>query len=388
MAVVSPRESQFLTLIRRHGPLSRRELHAQTGLRPNTVGEVAGAMLERGLLREGEPDSAGPGRPRQPLEIDPARRRVIGLAFERGRVGACQVNLLGHRVGATTERSVAGPDQLVAAACALIGDIGTDRALAIGISATGFVDPATRSILTSSATMRRSPTRIAAVYDAAGHCPVLLENDMHARAAWWLLNQGADAAAAEDVLLIDLRDGAIGAALLVNGRPNRGCIIGGNELGHTRLPVETDVCFCGQTGCLERICSSAFLRRLTGDGRANLAERAAHFDATDAAVGRIASLVAMGIANAINFVRPNRVVLAGGLTDALPFCNDLLGRVRGLLLAPLAERVRIDLWERAAITPAEAAGWLALASIYRGGWAATVAKPQATKRRRKAGAKA
>src|SRR4051794_8167171 len=240
MAVVSPRESQFLTLIRGHGPLSRRELHVHTGLRPNTVGEVAGAMLERGLLREGAPDSAGPGRPRQPLEIDPARRRVIGLAFEPGRVGACQVNLLGHRVGATTERAVAGPDQLVAAACALIGDIGTDRALAIGISATGFVDPATRSILTSSATMRRSPTRIAAVYDAAGHCPVLLENDMHARAAWWLLNQqGADAAAAEDVLLIDLRDGAIGAALLVNGRPNRGCIIGGNELGHTRLPVET-----------------------------------------------------------------------------------------------------------------------------------------------------
>src|SRR5436190_2228844 len=162
MAVVSPRESQFLTLIRRHGPLSRRELHAHTGLRPNTVGEVAAAMLERGLLREGAPDSAGPGpgRPRQPLEIDPARRRVIGLAFEPGRVGACQVNLLGHRVGATAERSVAGPDQLVAAACALVGDIGTDRALAIGISATGFVDPATQSILTSSATMRRSPTRI------------------------------------------------------------------------------------------------------------------------------------------------------------------------------------------------------------------------------------
>jgi predicted NBD/HSP70 family sugar kinase len=388
MGVVSPRESQFLTLIRRHGPLSRRELHAHTGLRPNTVGETAGAMLERGLLREGASDSAGPGRPRQPLEIDPSRRRVIGLAFEPGQVSACQVNLLGHRIGGPVERDISGPEQLVAAACALIRDIGTDRALAIGISATGFVDPATRSILTSSATKRRSPTRIAAVYEAAGHCPVLLENDMHARAAGWLLNQGAEAAAGEDVLLIDLRDGAIGAALLVNGRPNRGCIIGGNELGHTRFPVETEVCFCGQTGCLERICSSAFLRRLTGDNRADLADRVAHFDRTDAALAQIASLVAMGVANAINFIRPNRVVLAGQLTDALPFCNDLLGRVRGLLLAPLAERVRIDVWERAAITPAEAAGWLALASIYRGGWSTTVAKPQAAKRRRTADAKA
>src|SRR4051794_33945785 len=323
MAVVSPRESQFLTLIRGHGPLSRRELHVHTGLRPNTVGEVAGAMLERGLLREGAPDSAGPGRPRQPLEIDPTRRRVIGLAFEPGRVGACQVNLLGHRVGATAERAVAGPDQLVAAACALIGDIGTDRALAIGISATGFVDPATQSILTSSATMRRSPTRIGAVYDAAGQCPVLLENDMHARAAWWLLNQGAEHAAGEDVLLIDLRDGAIGAALLVNGRPNRGCIIGGNELGHTRFFVDTELCYCGQKGCLERICSTAFLRRLTGDKKADLYERLAQFDPANAALQQITDLLAMGIANAINFIRPNRVVLTGQVTQSLPFYNQL-----------------------------------------------------------------
>lgn len=373
MLVLSPRESQFLMLIRRHGPVSRRALHEQTGLRPNTVGEVVAAMIDSGLLREGEADSTGPGRPRQPLEIDPSRRRVIGLAFEPGRVSAVQLNLHGHRAGAAHERAVDGPAELVDAACSLLGDIGTDRALAIGLSATGFVDPHTRSILTSSATMRRSPTPIESVYDAAGDCPVLLENDMHARAAYWLLNQ--DAETGEDVLLVNLRDGAIGAALLVGGRPNRGCIIGGNELGHNRFFVETDDCYCGHRGCLERICSSAYLRRVTGDDAADLTDRAVRFDPTDAALDGVAKYLAMGLANTINFIRPNRVVLAGRLSAALPFCNSLVGRVRNLLLAPLAERVRIDLWEKAPITAADAAGWLALAALYRGGWAASAPKP-------------
>src|SRR4051812_39869023 len=120
MAVLHPRESQLLTLIRRHGPMSRRELHERTGLRPNTVGEVVALMLKAGLLREGAADSSGPGRPRQPLEIDASRRRVIGLSFEPGRAGACQLNLHGHRAGASHEREVAGPEQLVAAACELL----------------------------------------------------------------------------------------------------------------------------------------------------------------------------------------------------------------------------------------------------------------------------
>lgn len=363
MTILSPRESRFLSLIRRRGALSRRELHEQTGLRPNTVGEIAASMVERGLLREGEPEVGGPGRPRQPLEIDPVKRRVLGLAFEPGEISACQLNLQGHRLGTPREKRVRDPDQLVSTAVSLIEELAGDRTLAIGISATGFVDPQTRSILTSSATMRRSPTRIGEIYAAAGDIPVLLENDMHAQATCWLLNQDVDVR--EDILMIDLRDGAIGAALLIGGRPNRGCIIGGNELGHTRFMVDTEACYCGQRGCLERIFSSQYLRQLSGDPTADLAERLAHRDPNDAAIDRIIDCLAFGVANSINFIRPNRVVFADHLASHLPFCNDLLARVRTLVLAPLAERVRIEVWEKPPVEQAEAAAWLGLAAVYR-----------------------
>ena len=363
MTILSPRESRFLSLIRRRGALSRRELHEYTGLRPNTVGEIAASMVERGFLREGEPEAGGPGRPRQPLEIDPVKRRVLGLAIEPGEVSACHLNLQGRRIGAPREKRVREPEQLISTAAALVRELSGERTLAIGLSATGFVDPQTRSILTSSATMRRSPTRIGEIYAAAADIPILLENDMHAQATCWLLGQDVDVR--EDILLIDLRDGAIGAALLVGGRPNRGCIIGGNELGHTRLPVETETCFCGQKGCLERIFSSAFVRQLSGDPNADLRDRLAHRDPGDAAIEQVMNYLTIGVANSINFIRPNRVVFTGHLAANLPFSNELVGRVRGLLLAPLAERVRIEVWEKPPMLAAEAAAWLALAAVYR-----------------------
>src|SRR5258706_450570 len=71
------------------------------------------------------------------------------------------------------------------------------------------------------------------VDDAAGARPVLLENGMPALAARWLLTHGAQAD--QEVLLVSIDDGRLGAAILSDGRPNRGCAIGGNELGHTRF---------------------------------------------------------------------------------------------------------------------------------------------------------
>ena len=72
----------------------------------------------------------------------------------------------------------------------------------------------------------------------------------------------------------------LGSALLIDGRPNRGCVTGANELGHTRLPVETDICFCGHPGCLERIVSTEFLRR-RGVPLGSLLEHAANYSGGD-----------------------------------------------------------------------------------------------------------
>ncbi len=362
--ILPSRQSQVLQLIRRHGPLSRQELHRYMQLRPNTVGELAAEMIRQGLLRESGPQSIGPGRPRRPLEIDGRRRRVIGVAFEAGRVSACDLNLLGRRLGVQYEHAARQAKELVTAACGFVERIGLDGVLAVGISTTGFVDPQSRCILRSSATAPQPCTPLDSLYTAVGDRPVLLANNMHALAAYWLLSQHQDHQ--EDVLLTHMGDGAVGAVFLAAGKPNRGCVTGGNELGHMRLPVDTDQCICGRRGCLERICSSAHLQRLSSDPAANLIQRLRSFHPADEPLVRILEQVGLGLANLVDFLRPHRVVITGPLAQCPAFGNYLAQVIRRSTLIPLGDWVKIDVWDRPRCTAAEAGAWLALAAIYQG----------------------
>lgn len=373
-----PRESDLLALLWREGPLSRWELHQRMGLRANTVGQIAAGLIDRGVLREGAAAANGRGRPRVPLEIDPDRRQVLGLALEPGRIGYGRLNLRGERGGKVSwQRGTAGGGKrtgraatpLIDKAVGLLSAAGSDRLAAVGVSVPGFIDLDRQVILLSSATPGQGSVSLQPLHDAADRLgvPLVVENDMHALAAQWSLTHQADQR--DDILLVSVRDGAVGAAVLVEGRPNRGCVGGGNELGHHRFLVDTEACYCGHRGCLERICSTAYLRRT--DPRApTLAQAVARFDPADGRVHEVVGHLATGLANAVNFIRPNRVVIASPLLASPRFGRALTDRTRAGLLGVLADRVRIDLWHQPTSAFAQAAGWLALTSLYRTGWGA------------------
>lgn len=350
------------------GRLSRSELHQRTGMTPNGAGAVAQAMLDDGLLRECSPEPSGGGRPRVPLEINPNVRHVIGLSIAPGRVEAARLGLRGQVLGAALSRAVAEPDQLIPAATGLLKKTLNHQSLAIGASVTGFVDPEGREILFSSATAALGAVSLKPLYERAGAVPIVLGNDMHALAARWQLTHWAEES--RDVLLIGLDDGSLGAAILIDGRPNRGCVTAGNELGHNRFPVDTARCYCGHHGCLERIFSSDFLIRNGAPRGTQLAEHVARFDGKgDEPLEKAMNYLATGIANAVNFIRPSRLVLVSRLAR-YPRFTDLLIRVtRSLLLTEIADRVSIDLWDQPAINTGETAAWLALASLFYEGWA-------------------
>lgn len=378
---IDNRQREILRLLWSSGRLSRWELHRRTGVNPNAVGVDVAGLLGGGLIRECASEVAGPGRPRIPLEIDPTVRHVVGLTISPGRVEAGRLTLRGTLLGRPVSRNVADPTKTVAVAQGLLNETLTDQTLAAGVAVTGFVDPAERAILTSSSLPGHNAVSLAPLYETIGSRPLILENNMHALAAWWLLIHQAEAD--EDVLLVSVRDGQLGAALLIDGRPNRGCAIGANELGHVRFFVETDTCYCGHPGCLERIVSTEFLRRRgvthgtllehaarygggrSGNGNGKLTRAAA---TAEKAVGEVLDYLSAGLANAVNFIRPNRLVLASELTRYPAFNSALLRSIRSRLLGRLLERVRIDLWDQVDGHSAETAGWLALASLYREGW--------------------
>jgi len=394
--MIPPRQRALLQTLWNEGPLSRWELHERTGIRPNTVGADTGELLDSGIVREcaptstprGKPGAAEPvngngngagngghatggkgervrGRPRVPLEIDPARRHVLGLAVRPGRVEVAKLNLLGELVEPAVDRAISDAGRIIRTARDLLRDHLNENTLCVGLATPGFVDPESHSILLSSAWPGQGEVSLQPIFETAGSVPYLLENDMHALAARWMLTHRAEQS--EDVLLVYFDDGQLGSALLVAGRPNRGCVTAANELGHTRLPVEAERCYCGKIGCLERICSTEFLGRQS-KRKGSLRERAADFNHSDEALSRAIELVAMGISNAVNFTRVNRLVLVSELTRHQTFADAIVDSVRGQMLAELAARVAIDVWDQPATQSAENAGWLAMASLYCEGW--------------------
>ena len=358
------------------GRLSRWELHERTGLTPNNIGTIAETLLELGILREGIAEPSGAGRPRVPLEIDPTRRNVVGLALARGHVEAGLVGLRGHPIGPPVTKSVDDPAKVIPTAAAMLKKIITHETLAIGLSVTGFVDPSEHAVLLSSALPGKSGASLAPIYNAARDLPVVLGNDMHALVARWLLTHRAGG---QDILLVLIEDGGLGAAMLIDGRPNRGCVTGGNELGHTRFFVNTEKCFCGHEGCLERIVSTDFLHRQrngsNGSQTDTLLQAANQFSGDldlDPALGTILKYLACSLANTVTFVRPHRLVLVSSLMRSPAFCDALVRLIRAGVLAELADRVKIDFWDEPAAGSAETAGWLALAELFFGGWGAEV----------------
>jgi len=355
----------MLQALRRHGRLSRWELHDRTGIRPNTVGSDVAAMLEAQIVRECEAEAEGRGRPRVPLEIDDQNRHVIGLAIRPGHVEIVRLNLLGKAIDASVTKQIPESASIAPTARELLESKLDDKTLNIGLSTPGFVDPIGQQILFSSAMGGNHGVSLQPLYDAAGDLPLALENDMHALAARWLLTHEQDQD--EDVLLVFFGDGQLGAAVLINGRPNRGCVIGGNEIGHTRLPVETEQCYCGFTGCLERIGSSDFLKRQDGDDTP-LEQRVSQYKSDDKAMNTMIELLATGLSNTVNFIRPNRLVLVSELTGQPAFGTAVVDAIANRVLDVIAQRVQIEIWNQPAANPSESAGWLALANFYYQGW--------------------
>ncbi len=349
------RQRELLRLIWRENRLSRWELHELTGVNPNAIGAEAAALLEMGILREAAPEPVGQGRPRVPLEIDVSSRDVVGVALSPGQVDVARLNLRGQLLGSTQSKIVSNVGELVATAQRLLKSVTREQTLAVGISSPGFLDPEHRAILFSSVVRTHQPLNIQSLYESANGRPIVFENDMHALAVRWLLTHQAEQT--QDVLLVYIGDGRLGAALLIEGRPNRGCLIGANELGHTRFFVDVEKCYCGQVGCLERICSSGFLNgggeplsdRHGAEERSiagSLFERIAMYDGSDQRLEQMLQILACGLSNAVNFVRPNRLVLVSELARYSAFNDRLLREIRSGILFELVDRVRIDEWDQ------------------------------------------
>ena len=209
--------------------------------------------------------------------------------------------------------------------------------LAVGVSFGGPVDIRTGIVLTSHHVPGWNNYPLKQTLEARYGVPVAIENDVNIAARGeWAYGAGRGF---QNVFYVNVGTG-VGGGLVLGGRPYGGVTGVAGEIGHTVIRSDGPVCTCGRRGCVESLAAGPYIalaarERLEADPKQgskllDLAEgdpaRITTKMVSEAAeLGDVlargvlvdaASALGLGIANAVNLLNPECVILGGGVTKA------------------------------------------------------------------------
>ena len=151
---------------------------------------------------------------------------------------------------------------------------------------------------------------------------VRLANDANCFA----LSEATDGAAAgSDVVFGAILGTGVGGGIVVHGKVLAGANAIAGEWGHNRLPGDEPywpMCYCGRRGCVETFLSGPGLKRNHEQENGQIADpaaiarRAAAGDAAcEATLQRYEQRLARALAQIVNILDPDAIVLGGGLSN-------------------------------------------------------------------------
>jgi predicted NBD/HSP70 family sugar kinase len=89
-------ERLVLSLVRRHGNLSKADIARKTGLSPQTVSVIMRALESDGLLIRGNPQRGKVGQPSIPMRLNPSGVLSLGLKVGRRSIDLVLMDFTGH----------------------------------------------------------------------------------------------------------------------------------------------------------------------------------------------------------------------------------------------------------------------------------------------------
>lgn len=357
-----------LQLVRRHGPLTRADLAAHTGLSLAAVSPRVAALTAAGLVSETRALSTG-GRPAGRLTFNPAAGIVLVADLGRTHCRLGVTDLAGTPLAErAAERSLSeGPEAVLpwvlAVFAELLGeaDRRPDEVLGVGIGMPGPIEFQVGRVVDPPVLPGWNGVDIVSAVQQVHPVPVVVDNDANAEAIgeYWTSWRSE----ASDILYVKCGTG-IGCGIVVGGAIHRGAQGASGEIGH--IPVSSGgdrECRCGNSGCLETVASgralSEELTRLghdAPDGRAVIELlRQGNPDATRLirTAGRALGEV---LAGAVDILNPAAIVVGGDLAAAdetlLAGVQEAVYRRAGVLATRSLRIERGALRERAGIVGA------------------------------------
>ncbi|MFH1851444.1 MAG: ROK family protein [Candidatus Neomarinimicrobiota bacterium] len=157
--------------------------------------------------------------------------------------------------------------------------------------------------------------------------PVLLENDANCFA---VAEATRGAAHGYNLVFGVIMGTGVGGGIVLDGRILAGASNIAGEWGHHKIDRQGPLCYCGQRGCVESFISGPALerrwRQLTGDRQplseiSKLTGTTAAGSAADHWKIEFLETFGLALANVINILDPDAIVLGGGVSN-IPYLYD------------------------------------------------------------------
>jgi predicted NBD/HSP70 family sugar kinase len=334
-----------------HGPTSRSELTATTGLNRSTIADLIGELTNLGLVEEGPAITpSGPGRPSPMVSTKPQGAVVLSIEMSVDSVAVATVGLGGHvyrqvRVPRPRGESPSETIHVVAGLSGeLLADLPADSTLTgVGVGVAGVTRRSDGFVqLAPNLGWRNVPLGEMLATALGLNDPVLVANEADLGA---LAEYRRGAGAGVHHLIYISGEAGIGAGIIHDGKPMLGAAGYAGEAGHTLINPDGLACRCGAMGCWETEAGEAALARRAEiqsgiTGLELMDTIVARADAGDQktldAIGEIGRWLGLGIGNLINVFNPQLVVLGGFYHPLFPFLEKAVfeGARLGALDAP------------------------------------------------------
>jgi len=323
-------------------PRTRAELIDLSGLARSTVTGRIEELVAAGLVvPSGEAASTG-GRPPARFRFNPTARLILAADIGATHLSVALTDLTGEILDrSTTPLNIAEGPEVVLGAVARTGRalLKAARRSVTELAGTGVGLPG--PVEHSTGRPNHPPIMPGwDSYDVVGRLsselagPVLVDNDVNIMALGEHATEYADV---EHLLFVKVATG-IGAGVISGGRLHRGAQGAAGDIGHIQAPGHTELCRCGNTGCLEAVASaSAIAARLGVAGSRDIVELVRDGNpAATAAVRQAGREIGTIVAACVSLLNPSVIVVGGSLSQA---GDSLLAGIREAIYArslPLA----------------------------------------------------
>lgn len=357
---------RILNLVRVGGRISRAEITKQSGLSAPTVSRIVEHLIEEGLVKEtGAGESSGGRRPTL-LEFSGHNTCIIGIDLGTTHILGVLSDLNADIIAEIRRpnRVEEGFLRIMERTSGIIEELEgrrkgpSQRICGIGMAVAGLINRQ-RKIVEFSPDFQWHEVDVIGELSKRHDMPIIFDNVTRVMALgelWYGIGQEF-----KNFICVNVGYG-IGAGVVIDGKPLYGPTGMSGEFGHTTLEKDSRVqCDCGNHGCLEALASGNAIAKSArkalevgnrsvlhdmcgGDVSRITAEMVA--DAAkqgDALAGgvfeRAMEYLGIGIANLINLLNPEAVVIGGGVAQA----GDILfDRVRKTVMARSLKKISKD----------------------------------------------